>query len=651
MRLSNSAVQGAILDRLSSLRLTAVSIAAVAIATPAFAQRTGENAVTSADDAFGTSVGTETIGLYSTDEVRGFSPAAAGNIRIDGLYLGGIVIGNQRVQSGSTVRVGLSAQGYPFPAPTGIVELSLRPIGTEPALSGVLYGGQNQIGFDLDSQLPLGTDFGLAAGMSFNRIIDFPNGDHAHYLDIGVSPVWRPRDGTEVRAYYGVQFGPIDRSTPFTFVDGDELPPELPNDFLGQKWAAWKNRFESMGVLGKTTFGSWRLSGGLFRHIIDSQRSYNTLFVNAQADGTARYLVNIHPPRITISNAGELRLARLIDDGPRHHVVYLSVKGRTREGDFGGEQVVDFGQVTVGEVPPEFPEPDVDFGEETIDKVRQGTAGIAYHGRWEGVGEISLGLQKTKYRKSIEPPTGPAIVTRAHPWLWNGTLAVNIAKGLVAYAGYTKGLEDSGVAPEIAVNRNEAPPALLTSQRDFGLRYAFGPMRLVVGAFDVRKPYFNLDPGLVYRQLGTVRHRGVEISLAGEPVKGLNIVAGAVLMKPRVSGPGVELGVIGDKPVGQAQRTASAYFDYRLPWLPELSVNLGVQHLGKRPGNINPVKGSAAVAAVAAGVERPMPHCRVRRFIRCSAGNAMARIAKVRALCRRCSRWRDVWTPQQSRRL
>ncbi|HKN41271.1 MAG TPA: TonB-dependent receptor, partial [Sphingomicrobium sp.] len=66
------------------------------LSTPALAQRTGENAVTSAEDAFGTSVGNETIGLYSTDEVRGFSPAVAGNIRIDGLYLGGIVIGNQR---------------------------------------------------------------------------------------------------------------------------------------------------------------------------------------------------------------------------------------------------------------------------------------------------------------------------------------------------------------------------------------------------------------------------------------------------------------------------------------------------------------------------------------------------------------------------
>ncbi len=110
----------------------------------------------------------------------------------------------------------------------------------------------------------------------------------------------------------------------------------------------------------------------------------------------------------------------------------------------------------------------MEFGEETIDKARQVGVGLAYHGRWQDVGEFSVGVQKVRYRKTITPPDERPIVTRAEPWLWNATLAVNLAKGLVAYAGYTKGLEDSGVAPEIAVNRSEAPPALLTSQRDFG---------------------------------------------------------------------------------------------------------------------------------------------------------------------------------------
>lgn len=572
------------MDRLPA-HFVLLSLTSLGCATPALAQRTGENAVTAADDAFGTTVGNETIGLYSTDEVRGFSPVAAGNVRIDGLYLGGIVIGNQRIQAGTDIRVGLSAQGYAFPAPTGIVELSLRPAGTQPELSAVLYGGQSQIGVDLDGQLPLSSTLSLAGGIAFNRFIDFPGGDVGDYFDVGIAPVWRPRDGTEVRAYYGYQYSPKDVSTPFTFVAGTELPPHLPNEFHGQKWAKWENHFYTMGLFGHSTFGNWRVSGGLFRHIIDSKHSYNTLFVNAEPDGTADFLVNIHPPRSTVSNAGELRLSRSFEEGPRRHVVHLNVRGGTRRGDFGGEEVVDLGPINVGEVPPDFPEPDVEFGEETIDKAHQYGVGLAYHGRWQDVGEFSAGVQKVRYKKTIDAPEEAPIITRAEPWLWNATLAINLAKGLVAYAGYTKGLEDSGVAPEIAVNRSEAPPALLTSQRDFGIRYAFGPMRLVIGAFDVRKPYFNLDPGLVYKQLGTVRHRGIEISLTGEPIKGLSVVAGAILMKPRVSGEAVDLELIGKKPVGVAERTANLYLDYRLPWDEKLSVNLGIQYIGDREGN------------------------------------------------------------------
>src|SRR4051794_41863911 len=77
-------------------------IAAACAAAPASAQRTGENAVTAASDGFGTSVGNEQNGLYSSDEVRGFSPGGAGNNRIDGLFLWGLVIGKPRLPPGTS---------------------------------------------------------------------------------------------------------------------------------------------------------------------------------------------------------------------------------------------------------------------------------------------------------------------------------------------------------------------------------------------------------------------------------------------------------------------------------------------------------------------------------------------------------------------
>jgi iron complex outermembrane receptor protein len=88
--------------------------------TAATGARAAENAVRSAGDAFGTSIGRETIGLYNADNVRGFSPTQAGNVRIDGLYFDQVWGLNPRLRRATTIRVGLLALGSPFPAPTGM---------------------------------------------------------------------------------------------------------------------------------------------------------------------------------------------------------------------------------------------------------------------------------------------------------------------------------------------------------------------------------------------------------------------------------------------------------------------------------------------------------------------------------------------------
>jgi iron complex outermembrane recepter protein len=101
--------------------------AASTLVPMAHAQRTDDNAVAQAEDAFGSTVGDEQIGIYSEDNVRGFSPVSAGNVRIEGLYFDRQAFITDRAVDGSTIHVGISAQGYPFPAPSGIADNSLRP--------------------------------------------------------------------------------------------------------------------------------------------------------------------------------------------------------------------------------------------------------------------------------------------------------------------------------------------------------------------------------------------------------------------------------------------------------------------------------------------------------------------------------------------
>ena len=147
--------------------LVAVVGVTISYSSPAWSQRAGENAVAAAQDAFGTQVGNESIGLYNGADVRGFNPTEAGNLRIEGLYFDRQGEHTNRVITGSQVRVGLSAQSYPFPAPTGIVDYALRRPGDKTITSMVAtYGPYGAATLEIDTQHPL-VDGKLSVGGGF----------------------------------------------------------------------------------------------------------------------------------------------------------------------------------------------------------------------------------------------------------------------------------------------------------------------------------------------------------------------------------------------------------------------------------------------------------------------------------------------------
>ncbi|MFN3944186.1 MAG: TonB-dependent siderophore receptor [Allosphingosinicella sp.] len=560
--------------------LRSVSLIAilVASATPALGQRADENAVRAADDAFGTSVGNERIGLYTVVDVRGFNPIVAGNIRIDGLSVtehGGFV---SRLVTGSTIRVGLTAQSYPFPAPTGIADFSLRSPGNDAVLSPMLSIGPFGTRLvDIDAQLPIVRDrLAVAGGLTYRYEENFP-GETSKALQGGGVLRWRPDEAVEVKTFYGRFDTRDDKDVPFIFVGGPYLPPRIERSYFGLDWARSDVSRQHYGGLGSVRLsGGWTIRAGLFRWETVQETGLTELYRNVQPDGSAQRTIVAQQDQRTASTSGELRSTHTHTEGTRQHVFHLSARGRDTARSYGGADVRDLGPGVIGRT-EDVPEPDFSFGSMSRDRVRQITGGIGYELRWLGVGELSLGLQTTDYEKRTDIPGRTTLTSKDKPWLYNGTMALHLANRLVAYAGYTRGLEESGVAPANAVNRNAAPPALRTSQRDAGLRWAVLPrLSLVAGLFDVRKPYFNLDPDRIYRELGTVRHRGVELSLAGQPVDGLSVVVGAVFLDAEVSGEAVELGIIGRRPVGTAGRIVRANFDYRLPFLQPVSLDLGV---------------------------------------------------------------------------
>jgi len=173
------------------------------------------------------------------------------------------------------------------------------------------------------------------------------------------------------------------------------------------------------------------------------------------------------------------------------------------------------------------------------------------------------------------------------PWLYNASLVLHPTEHLVLFGALTRGLEDSGVAPANAVNRGAVLGAVRSSQEEVGLKMTLGPSLTLIGAaFDVRKPYFALNDQGIFGSVGLERHRGAEVSLAGEIASGLSVVAGGLLLSPEVT-TAASAQAIGTRPVGQARWTTQLSIDYRMSHFPDLSVDGALTSRGARVARVD----------------------------------------------------------------
>jgi len=510
-----------------------------------------------------------------------------------------------RITSGLVIRVGITAQGYPFPAPTGIADFSLRTAGDQPLLSAIAtYGPVDNRQIELDGQIPLVPGrLGLAAGATYHITTSPLQGLHSSVGVGGGVLRWRPNAAVEIKPFYARIETWDDRSLlPLFFTAGPFLPSPIARHYAPLRWAAGRDTTEMAGVVASARLSpTWSVRAGLFHWRDDSRRSFQDLFEDVQPDGSARRSIVASRDQIAESISGELRSAWTLPDGPRRHILMLNLRGRSTGRSFGGADVLDLGAADIANS-IQLAEPPLAFGPLSQDRVRQLTLGLGYQGVWQGVGGISLSVQRADYRKSSRRAPGePAILSLQSPWLFGGGLMLTPSSRFSVYGGYTTGLEESGIAPPGAVNRNAAAPAIHTRQGDAGLRYRFGArLSLVAGIFDVRKPYINVDTASFYRQLGEERHRGVELSLAGQLSRNLSMVAGALFIDARVSGEAVDSGLIGPRPVGSTPRRLQLNLDWHLPFFDPLSLSFVAENRG-------PTVASAQAYASLAGRQLVVP--------------------------------------------
>src|ERR1700722_3320858 len=594
----------------ATVTLTALALMAVSPLTSVYAQHASDDPLATANDAFGLTLGLESIGLYGPGGVRGFNPQTAGNVRIDGLYFDQQGALSNRVVEGSTVRIGVSEIGYAFPAPTGIVDYDLRYSGNgTPSATVVASAGPYQAqGLSVDGNLSLiSSDLQLPVGASLQNSTNTPAGGAnpgytSTVANVGATPQWKPNDWITLRGIFDWTQTTRAKTLPFVFTAGDYLPPETPRGYYGQNWAEGRNLSENYGGIVTARLAThWSLAVGVFRSIADAPVSFEDLYLNTLPNGSAEQFVVGSPEQRTSSTSGEARLVGRFGTGSwRHEVVFLA-RGRDTLVLYGGSDVVDVGPAFI-DLGIQVPEPNFSYSARTQDRTELWSAGVAYRAQWQGHGDFAVGGQQENYDKNVSSPGLPTARLTDHPLRAYGNGALAVGDRVTAYAGYTQGLEDSGAVPNVAANRGTILPDARTWQMDAGFRFLLtNQLKLIAGVFEIQKPYFNFDTHNVDRQLGIQRARGVELSLSGEILPNLNVAVGSLLGEVKIIGSNLAAEGVGTTAFGQPHTQGTINADYKFPWLPALSADITFQEFGTAPASVDDVAQNHTATVLAVG--------------------------------------------------
>ncbi|MEP7313177.1 MAG: TonB-dependent receptor [Pseudomonadota bacterium] len=560
-------------------------IVAVLVVTSCDASaQTATNVAKVAIDAFGEKVGADQIGLYSESQVRGFSLLDSGNYQVDGAYFIRSANFAQPALDGVTIRVGVNALGIDFPAPSGVV--AYRTPTAAPGLrEDVEFGYRDYASESLNLRGGVASQddrIGFAYGTTLQND-QASDGLQRRQRHGAFEPHWRATEHLIFKGFiaYDNYGGDGDFATALR-ADSRDLPPPPPSP--GNFAASWSKMFWEQinyGVIARyTPSAALSLQSSIVMSDADRDRTdFTQLNLGSDGTGTANALAS--RPFDALSNAFETKASWQMTATQR---LYGTLRARhTHIRSRPGVSVpLGFVDQAIGTPVTAAPPQPADVLP-TDDEIRQATLGVGYETILGKVVRLRGGLLRTQYEKDVRPPGESPRNNTAHPYLYDLAASWFPNARLTLFATAVRGLEESGTAPNNAANRFEVLPAVLATQYELGIRYVL-PRNLtfISSLFEISKPTPGLDADNFYGLIGEARHRGIELSLTGQPATGINMVGGLALLQASRLGELVDRGVIIGRAPGVPAVTGLLNLTWDLPFLRGASIDSQLNYSSKR---------------------------------------------------------------------
>jgi iron complex outermembrane receptor protein len=161
-------------------------------------------------------------------------------------------------------------------------------------------------------------------------------------------------------------------------------------------------------------------------------------------------------------------------------------------------------------------------------------------------------------------------------------LVVKPMENVSLFANRSEALAIGQSAPNTAVNAGQTLSPARSKQYEVGAKYDSNHFGATLSAFQIEQPLAYLDTTTnVFGTNGTQRHRGIELSVYGEPVHGVHLLAGATLLNAKQID--TNLGANdGLRPIGVPSYLFNASVEYDVPALTGLTVSAAWIHTGNQ---------------------------------------------------------------------